>query len=356
MIKKFILLKLALSKNKTLFWCVIISLLIHFFLLTKPLFKLSALDKGKQTFNVSLMSQQEIQKTSSAANIKALQDAVTNIPHAPIKPRAAINKIINLPDSKKKRGMPSINRTTTPETSLLPIDTNTSVESTNAAIIALDHLPQPYHYIETDFEIYRDNNANPATTKIVFIINGDNTYTITSTTQTNGLASLYLDSLIEKSEIVSQGVVIESGLRPNYYTYLYGSNNTQNANFAWSDGIIEMSSEQGKKTESILVGTQDFLSYMYQFMFTPPLKNTQVTMANGENLHTYHYISQGEEKITTKLGELDTIHLLGSEGDVEKTELWLAINYQYVPVKIRKTEKNGSLIEQIASNISTVPP
>jgi hypothetical protein len=340
MIKSSKLLKLTLSKNKNLFWGVIISLIIHLFLLTKPLFKLPVLDKGKQTFNVSLVNQQAIQESTSGANVKRLQNTVIKMPnHKParIKPEAAVN------------------HTAIPETTLLPLETNKSVEFTDAAIIALNHLPQPYHYIETDFEIYLDNTANAATTKIVFIINENNTYSLTSITQTNRLASLYLDSLIQKSEIVSQGIVFENGLRPNNYSYLYG-NNIRNANFAWSDGLLEMNSEQGKKTETILVGTQDFLSYMYQFMFISPLKNTQITMTNGENLHTYHYSSQGEETITTKLGELNTIHMIESENDVEKTELWLAIDYQYVPVKIRKTEKNGSLIEQIASKISTVPP
>ncbi len=340
MIKKFKSLKLTLSRNKTLFWGVIISLLIHFFLLSKPIFKLPVLDKGKQIFNVSLVNQLATQESTIATDINSLQSSVIKIPKPThIKPEATVN------------------HTATPETTLLlPIDSNKSVEVTDATIIALNHLSKPYHYIETDFEIYRGNTVNAATTSIVFIMNENNTYTLTSITQANSLASLYLDSSIQKSEIVSQGIVLENGLRPNNYSYLYGNNNIRNANFAWSDGLLEMNSEQGKKTETILVGTQDFLSYMYQFMFISPLKNTQITMTNGEKLHTYDYSSQGEETITTKLGELNTIHMVGSEDDVEKTELWLAIDYQYVPVKIRKTEKDGSLIEQIASKISTVPP
>jgi hypothetical protein len=40
----------------------------------------------------------------------------------------------------------------------------------------------------------------------------------------------------------------------------------------------------------------------------------------------------------------------------EKTELWLAIDYQYVPVKIRKIEKNGDVVEMVATRINSNRP
>jgi hypothetical protein len=76
-------------------------------------------------------------------------------------------------------------------------------------------------------------------------------------------------------------------------------------------------------------------------------------MTNGKRLRTYAYSFEGEETITTKLGELKTIHLLKGSGDEEKTEIWLATDYQYLPVKIRKTEKDGTVIEQVVTNILT---
>jgi len=50
------------------------------------------------------------------------------------------------------------------------------------------------------------------------------------------------------------------------------------------------------------------------------------------------------------------VHLLKSSGDEEKTEVWLASDYQYLPVRIRKTEKDGTVIEQIAADIQTRTP
>jgi len=104
-------------------------------------------------------------------------------------------------------------------------------------------------------------------------------------------------------------------------------------------------------------GTQDLLSFMYQFMFVPPLQTMQLSITNGRKLGVYDYSFEGEEIIATKMGNLNTIHILRSadEGD-EKTELWLALDYQYVPVKIRKTEKEGKVYELLVTSLKTENP
>ena len=72
---------------------------------------------------------------------------------------------------------------------------------------------------------------------------------------------------------------------------------------------------------------------------------------------SYNYSFSGEENIVTPLGEIKTIHIFHeSEDSDEKTELWLALDYQYVPVKIRKTEKNGKVYELVANRINTSRP
>ena len=114
--------------------------------------------------------------------------------------------------------------------------------------------------------------------------------------------------------------------------------------------------QNGKKTKTapLVEGTQDLLSFMYQFMFVPPLEQMQLSIASGKKLGTYDYGFEGEETLSTKMGDLSTVHIFTSRGDSdEKTELWLALDYYYLPVKVRQTEKDGSVIEQIATRIST---
>lgn len=214
-------------------------------------------------------------------------------------------------------------------------------------------IPPAYQYVETEFEVRRGSDTSAAgTARITFNIDKNGTYQINSTTEAKGLASLFFDPLVQKSE----GMVTERGLTPNFFSYQYGKNKAQSASFAWSDGVVLMHSAKGDKTEKLVTGTQDLLSFMYQFMFKPPFEAMQITMTNGKNLRTYTYSFEGEEIISTKLGKLKTVHLLKTGSDEEKTELWLGIEYQYLPVKIRKTEKNGSVIEQVVTNISTEIP
>jgi hypothetical protein len=104
-------------------------------------------------------------------------------------------------------------------------------------------------------------------------------------------------------------------------------------------------------------GTQDLLSFMYQFMFVAPLQNMQISVTNGKKLGIYDYSFEGEEMVQTRIGNLNTFHILrrSAEGD-DKTELWLALDYQHVPVKIRKTEKEGKVYELLITSLKTEKP
>lgn len=212
-----------------------------------------------------------------------------------------------------------------------------------------------YSHVETEFEVMRGANTSAAgVTKIIFNIDENKRYSIISTTEAKGLVSLFFGDLIQKSE----GNVTENGLKPDFYSYQYGNDEkkSQTANFNWSNGVLHMHTYKGDSTANLVAGTQDFLSFMYQFMFAPALETMQITMTNGKRLRTYTYSFEGEETISTKLGELKTIHLLKGSSDEDKTEIWLAVDYQYLPVKIRKTEKDGTVIEQIVANIRTGIP
>jgi hypothetical protein len=99
-------------------------------------------------------------------------------------------------------------------------------------------------------------------------------------------------------------------------------------------------------------GVQDLMSFMYQFMYTPPLEQMQLSITNGKRLKTYDYGFEGEELLQTPMVTLRCIHISHSSDDgEEKTEIWLAADYHYLPVKISKTEKDGTLTERIATRL-----
>ena len=192
--------------------------------------------------------------------------------------------------------------------------------------------------------------------KIVYQLLPEGThYQLKSLIQAKGLAALLIPDLLQTSD----GLLSSAGLQPIHYLYQFGDkkNKTFSADFNWEQKQLNLHSANGDQTLALAVGTQDLLSFMYQFMFVAPLQDMQLSITNGKKIGIYDYSFAGEELLATKMGNINTIHLvrMAAEGE-KKTELWLALDYQYVPVKIRETEKQGKVYELLATSLKTELP
>ena len=212
--------------------------------------------------------------------------------------------------------------------------------------------PPPPRHVEMIFLVNYDGvNAVETQRYQVF---ADGRYELSSTAEATGLPSLVLSDLNQKST----GHVTPQGLKPETFTYQYGSNNkkAQKASFDWVSKNLTMEVGEKKQTVPLVEGTQDLLSFLYQFMFTPPLEQFQLAVTTGKKLKTYAYLFEGEEDIDTRLGVVRALHIAKSSGSgEEKAELWLAENYYYLPVKIRKTDSDGKVIESTINSINITP-
>lgn len=218
-----------------------------------------------------------------------------------------------------------------------------------------------YTYVESYFDVRTDIDAAPdagamGKAKIVFQLTDNNTrYQIDSVTSPKGLAAIFIANLTQKSV----GKITLRGLQPAQYLYQFGerADKTYHADFDWDHAQLNLTSIKGTQTVKLVDGTQDLLSFMYQFMYEPPLSNLQFHITNGKKLSPYSYLFEGEALVETKMGPLNTIHIARENADQdEKTDLWLAVDYQYLPVKIRKTLKNGKVYELLARDLLTKAP
>jgi hypothetical protein len=352
-------LKLRITENKSLLIAAFISLVLHTFLLSGYSISLPSDIENMTSIHVRLVKVLPEKKTIQPTATQAHPNSIAPQPTAHNKeaPKPDVEAPVHSLNSENTSTIPAPDIPTNTE-----INTEPSSSSLNEELLAEDttenimtaetgssvntDIANPYAFVHTEFEITRgDDSGILGIAYITFNMDKQkNTYQLTSITEPKGLASIFLSKL----EQYSEGNVDEKGLKPNNYAYEFGANSGKNqyAHFLWSESVIEMTSKKGKKTEPLPEGTQDFLSFMYQFMFTPPLNVMQITMTNGKYLRTYTYSFEGEETITTKLGNLKTLHLLKSGENQEKTEVWLALDYQNIPVRIRKTEKNGGVLEQ----------
>ena len=233
----------------------------------------------------------------------------------------------------------------------LTTEPNTQKPSELGAIINQN----AYQYVETDFDVRtKIDGAAQGKAKITYDLQAQQ-YKLKSLIEAKGLAALVISDLLQTSE----GLLTQTGLQPTKYVYQYGNkaDKTYRANFDWVTRKVTLISSKATQIEDINDGAQDLLSFMYQFMHVAPLQFMQISIATGKKLNTYDYTFEGEEDTNTSLGVLKTIHIRHAREDIEdKTELWLAIDYQYIPIKIRKTEKNGKVYELEATRINTIRP
>lgn len=222
------------------------------------------------------------------------------------------------------------------------------------AVEAEAHELPAFTYVDTEFVVLRGENGNKiGATKVSYRMHEDGRYELTSTTEAKGLAALVVSGkLLQRSE----GRVTADGLQPDYFSYQYGKgdNKKQQSRFDWEQRKVTLETVKGVKTVDLPEGSQDLLSFMYQFIFLPPLEQMTLHISNGKKLSEYSYGFEGEETLETEFGAVRAWHIArtGEDGS-EKTELWLAVDYHYLPVKMRKTEEDGSVIEQLATRIST---
>ena len=177
-------------------------------------------------------------------------------------------------------------------------------------------------------------------------------YTITQVAEASGIVSLLVSG---RHVQISQGEITPAGLRPVSYWVQrgQGADKTDTAQFDWEAMQLTFGTGSDTRRVKLPAGTQDLLSFVYQLAFAPPQSgSTQLYITNGRKLDNYGYQSLNEETLETPLGKIKVLHIgkLHQPGE-ENTEIWLATEYHYLPVKIRHTDKQGGVIEQTAAAI-----
>jgi hypothetical protein len=212
-----------------------------------------------------------------------------------------------------------------------------------------EKLPPPPRHVEIDFQVIR-KGGTAGVERQKYQVSDDGSYVLQSEIEPKGVLALVLSDLVQKSA----GMVTEHGLRPSTFLYQYGNKASveRRVSFDWQAGTVTMESGGKRRTAALQNGVQDMMSFMYQFMFVPPLQEMQLAVTNGKKLKVYEYYFEGEETLDTRVGKLRTWHLgrHGGEGD-EKTELWVAVDYYYLPVKISMTEKDGTVTDRIVTRL-----
>ncbi len=321
--------KKILKSNQIKFlWAILASILIHLFLLGgidlyNPFFL-----KNSDSLNIVIKSHLE-------SSLKK-EEIITKQKSSTPKKNRQINN-----NSKEKK-----------DSSVKDLNQEIQDNEFNEISLSGEKKEIQYKKVVIDYDVRRSLDGSPVgAARTMYFLGENNQYSIKNEVEAKGFVSLfYWNKLVQTSD----GIVTPEGLKPKNYHYQFGSKIDNYAIFDWESKKI-ITTISGKTSEfDMLEGSQDMLSFMYQFMFEPPLTKMKIFITNGKNYKPYDYSYIGEEIIETEMDKILTMHIAKfNYNNEERIDLWLAKDYRYLPVKIRKTEKDGSILDQTAKKIET---
>ena len=317
---------------KTLLLSLSISILIHF-LLFGAFPEMKWPDSGKKTVSLE-------------AEIVTPKKPVQFKPLAPPKPKA---KLI---PSKPVEPLPGSISSPRPESAPLPESAPepASTPVAESAPPATKKGTEVPDHARLTFRIFR-GDANVGMAVQTWDIMDDGRYVITNKVEAIGIFALFVKGAMTQ---VSEGHVTEEGLRPDLYTITRGSmQNQQAAHFDWKAMRLLLVSNDVTKEEKLYPMTQDQLSFLYQFAYTPPQSGIfSFHATDGRKIDIYDYEILGEETLLTGTKKIRTLHLRKlHETGVEGTEIWLDMDHDYWPVQVVMTDRNGDVMKQLISDI-----
>jgi hypothetical protein len=172
-------------------------------------------------------------------------------------------------------------------------------------------------------------------------------YEMRSTARTTGLAGFFKPVQVVN---VSQGEVVDGGLRPNEFRIERSTGGTDSAHFDWQAMRVTLSNQ---RSFPLAPGAQDMLS-MFGELAMLPLDGATVALpvVTGKKVERYEFAVLGAETLATPRGERPTLHLRsGQVDDKESTDVWLGLDDARLPVKIRYVDRRRDVYEQIAESI-----
>ncbi|HQX13229.1 MAG TPA: DUF3108 domain-containing protein [Nitrosomonas sp.] len=175
-------------------------------------------------------------------------------------------------------------------------------------------------------------------------------YVINSEAQATGVFKI-----VEPSSLVrhSEGILTKQGLRPLRAYERHGKKEPNSVTFDWENMHVTLKHKGEEIKEKLPAGAMDRLSMSYSFIFVPPPKDSlERTVVHNDQVRLSHYkITQ--EPLKTAIGELHTIVVTRQEeqGSKLKRKIWLAPDYNMVPVRIVSVEENGREIDKIITQI-----
>lgn len=222
----------------------------------------------------------------------------------------------------------------------------------DATAAAANKLPDKF---EIQYKVVKGIDGFPLGRATYLWVAQDGQYTLTSITEGSGLFALFQPGKLVQ---ISHGRINASGLAPDDFWIQRGSSapdKSTAAHFDYVNRNVTVTKDNRAFSVPMEDNAQDLLSAIFQLAVRAPFSGTMLLhVTSGKSLKPYHARIVGEETIATPLGQLRTLHLTRpAEGNEDAMDLWLAEDYNNIPVKIRIDHSKFGIIEQIVTGMQT---
>jgi hypothetical protein len=163
--------------------------------------------------------------------------------------------------------------------------------------------------------------------------------------------------LFGKRSQTSAGQMGATGLLPTRFGDQFRQE--QAAHFDRAKGLLIYSANT--PSQAIEEGAQDRVSLFVQLAGamagTPDLRNLGQTLSfqvvSAKQAEVWTFAVLGNEKITTPLGDLDSLklHRVPRNEYDQKIDMWLSPAHGYLPARLRITQANGDVIEETLKSV-----
>ena len=175
---------------------------------------------------------------------------------------------------------------------------------------------------------------------------------------TSEATAIGLFALAQRRPIIytSTGESTKDGLRPARFEGRR-NNSVSTAEFDWKSDKLTMTHDGVNQVVALPAATQDRLSAMYQLTYLVQAKPrtaniVEMPMTTGRKFDRYRYDVHQDVIIDTPLRRLTTLHLAKQRDQNEShTEIWLAPEFHYMPVKVVIIENDGVRYEQVVTRL-----
>jgi hypothetical protein len=179
------------------------------------------------------------------------------------------------------------------------------------------------------------------------------TYRVVSEAKTTGVAAIYKLNIVREST----GRVTPKGLQPEAFSEVRNGKPKRSVRFDWAKQEATLIDGDKEQIVPLPDNTWDQTSFGYSLAFFGATAGSLLAnLTDGRQIKAYRFAVVDSQALETELGTLNTIHVkkVLKPGDERNFEVWIAPSQYNMPVRMRLTERDGTVFDSVVAKVTVL--